>query len=713
MRSAAIVLSIAGAAAAGESALESVQNAVCEWSLRSEKAYADPWSEVALDALVTTPAGEERRVPAFWAGGGLFKVRYAAGEVGLHRFRTECSDPSNRSLHGVEGSIEVKPYRGEEVLLRHGPIRVAAGRNHFQHIDGTPFFWLADTWWMGFTRRLTWPDDFQALTADRVKKGFNVVQIVAGLYPDMPAFDPRGANEAGFPWTEDYSRINPAYFDAADRRIEWLVRSGIVPCIVGAWGYHLPWLGVERMKMHWRYLVARYGAYPVVWCVAGEGIMPYYLSQKKEEDRTFQRKGWTEVARYLRKIDPYRRAVSIHPTDAARKQVEDPAVLDFDMLQTGHGDRDSIPNTLNLVRASRAASPPMPTINAEVCYEGILGTCHQEVQRFMVWSCLLSGTAGHTYGANGIWQVNRRGEPFGKSPHGGNWGETPWDDAMRLPGSAQAGLARKLLERYPWPRFEPHPEWASLERVEPRVNWGEWIWFPEGDPRRDAPTEPRFFRRTFDLPAGQVTRAILRLSVDDRFTAYLNGKRLGSHQAWKPHREFNVTAALKPGKNVLSVQAENLKQVVPQNPAGLLCSFEIQEAGGDRMEILSDAHWRCSDREEPGWTEVDFDARGWKSARPIARYGEGPWGTWSASDQFMVPYASGIPGKVRVFYFPALHPVTLHGLEREVKYHARHFYPASGEEREVGPVEGDEKGSSRVPPPAGGSEDWVLVLEAR
>jgi hypothetical protein len=31
---------------------------------------------------------------------------------------------------------------------------------------------------------------------------------------------------------------------------------------------------------------------------------------------------------------------------------------------------------------------------------------------------------------------------------------------MHLPGSRQVGLAKAFLEQYPWPRFEPHPEWA-------------------------------------------------------------------------------------------------------------------------------------------------------------------------------------------------------------------------------------------------------------
>jgi hypothetical protein len=36
----------------------------------------------------------------------------------------------------------------------HGPIHVAASHRHFEHADGTPSFWLGDTWWMGLTERL-------------------------------------------------------------------------------------------------------------------------------------------------------------------------------------------------------------------------------------------------------------------------------------------------------------------------------------------------------------------------------------------------------------------------------------------------------------------------------------------------------------------------------------------------------------------------------
>jgi hypothetical protein len=139
----------------------------------------------------------------------------------------------------VKGTLDAAAYTGSNPLYRFGGVRVSPDRRHFAHSDGTPFFWLGDTWWMGLTRRMRWPDDFQSLAADRVRKGFTVVQIVAGLYPDMPWYDDRGANEAGYPWTKDFERINPSYFDQADVRIRYLVEQGIMPCIVGAWGYYL------------------------------------------------------------------------------------------------------------------------------------------------------------------------------------------------------------------------------------------------------------------------------------------------------------------------------------------------------------------------------------------------------------------------------------------------------------------------------------------
>jgi hypothetical protein len=441
------------------------QNCVAEWSYTSGQAYDDPFSQVTLDVSFVDPEGHERVVPAFWAGERTWCVRYASPIVGTHRYRTRCSDAGNADLHNREGILEVTPYQGSNPLLQRGRLRVAAGRRHLEHQDRTPFLWLADTWWMGFCRRLQWPSGFQELAADRVRKGFTVVQIVAGLYPDMEPFDERGANEAGFPWEPDFSRIRPAYFDMADLRIAHLVRSGIVPCIVGSWGYFLDFAGVPVLQQHWRNLIARYGAYPVVWCTAGEALMEYYLGRQQGENaearRVRLRASWSEMVRYIRDSDPFHNPVTIHPTRYGHDQVSDPALLDVDMLQTGHSGYPTLAATVDILEEALAHEPRLPVLVSEANYEGIQGSSGEEMQRFLFWSSMLSGAMGHTYGANGLWQVNSREKPYGPSPHGTSWGDTPWEEAYQLPGSAQLGLGKRLLERHPWQAFEPHPEWVE------------------------------------------------------------------------------------------------------------------------------------------------------------------------------------------------------------------------------------------------------------
>ena len=439
-----------------------------EWSYESGKEYSDPFNQLEVDAIVKTPSGAEERVPGFWGGDSTWRVRYAPPEPGNYTVHSVCSDTANRGLHGQSLTLDVQPYTGTNPHYKHRALKIAPDKRHFQHADGTPFFWLGDTWWMGLCKRLSWPDGFETLAADRVRKGFTMVQIVAGLYPDMEPFDDRGLNEAGYPWEPNFTRINPAYFDMADARIRYLADHGLAACIVGFWGYFIPRMGMDKAKKHWRYLVARWSAYPVVWCLAGEGTMPYYLSKTPKEDAEVQKHGLTELARYVRSIDPHQHPITIHPSSSARECVDDPSVLDFDMLQTGHSDRQSVPNTIETVNRSLAASPQMPVLIGEVCYEGIQEASRQEVQRFMFWSALLSGTGGHTYGANGIWQVNTREKPYGLSPHGHSWGGPAWDIAAALPGSGQLGLAKGLLTRYSWWKLQPKPElidphWAKPE----------------------------------------------------------------------------------------------------------------------------------------------------------------------------------------------------------------------------------------------------------
>jgi hypothetical protein len=432
-----------------------------EWGYTSNQSYSDPFNQVILDVIATHEDGQSWKLPAYWAGGNEWRVRFAPPKHGEYQLETVCNGQISSDLHGYLGSLKAQEYKDNHPFRAHGRLRVSKDHRTFEFEDGTPFFWLGDTWWMGLCQRLRWPDDFQQLAADRAAKGFTVVQIVAGLYPDVPdGFDPRRANEAGFTWEANYARINPAYFDMADLRIRWLIRQGLMPCILGSWGYYLVKLGLEKMKQHWRYLIARWSSYPVIWCLAGEGVMPYYLSAAKEADAQQQRVGLTELGSYIRQIDPYQRLITVHPTQIGRDQVVDDSVLDFDMLQTGHGGYRDVANTVTKVSQEYSRLPTMPVVVGETNYEGIIHAAQDEIQRLSFWAAMLTGAAGYTYGANGIWQVNCQGQPFGKSPLGHTWGNISWEEASHLPGSIHLGKARSLLERYPWQRFEPHPEWV-------------------------------------------------------------------------------------------------------------------------------------------------------------------------------------------------------------------------------------------------------------
>jgi len=443
-------------------AMGAEQWAVFETSFTSARKYDNPFLDVQVDVVFRS--GEQQwLVPAFWAGGDKWTVRFSPPMQGDYTFQVKCSDPANQMVNGASQPLHVTAYTGDNPLLKHGFVRVAADKRHFEHADGTPFLWLADTWWKNLCKRLTW-EGFQELTADRKAKGFNVVQIVCGPYPDEGFLEPRLANEGGLPYESiKFDRVNPKYFDYADRRLKHLVDAGIAPAIVGAWGRgdcnSMEAIGATGLKRHWRYLVARYSAYPVFWILAGE--IP--------EETKWGQGPWAEVATYLRSIDPYHRPLTCHTGQGRRGALGDSHVIDFDLVGGNHDERIAVdPKTVAIVSSAYSKEPPMPVLVGETCYEGHMQQGFGDVQRRMFWGSMLSGAAGHTYGAAGIWHASVEGDPgCASSAFGGtkvyDW--TTWKEGMNYPGATQLGIGKKLLEQYPWSRFEPHPDWTEANCI--------------------------------------------------------------------------------------------------------------------------------------------------------------------------------------------------------------------------------------------------------
>src|SRR5579863_5039668 len=104
-------------------------NRVFEFTIETQKTYADPFNDVDVDAIFTR-RGETWRVPTFWQGGNRWTVRFAPPAPGEYAFHLESTDQTNPDLNGHPGKVEIAAYSGDNPLLQHGAIRVSANKRY-------------------------------------------------------------------------------------------------------------------------------------------------------------------------------------------------------------------------------------------------------------------------------------------------------------------------------------------------------------------------------------------------------------------------------------------------------------------------------------------------------------------------------------------------------------------------------------------------------
>jgi len=154
-----------------------------------------------------------------------------------------------------------------------------------------------------------------------------------------------------------------------------------------------------------------------------------------------------------------------------------------------------------------------------------------------------------------------------------------------------------------------------------------WIWHPEA-PRASAsaPVGTRAFRKAFDLPPrAKVQRATFTVAADNRCAVWVNGVSCGQTEGWRAAAKLDVTGALRPGRNAIAVQAENVGD--KPNPAGLLGELTVTLAGkAVPLVVPVDATWKAHARPPDGWKSPAFDDSAWPAARVVAPLGAAPWG---------------------------------------------------------------------------------------
>jgi hypothetical protein len=440
-------------AAAAPSADESVPL----WG-RFEAAFTaaeDTSPDADLAVEFTSPSGRRRSVPGFWDGGRTWRVRFLPDEEGDWRYRSRAKRDTGLDGHAGRFTCQKPAARTTNPLLRHGPIVVSSNGRHLQHLDGTLFFWLADTAWTG--PALSARDDWDTYLDDRAKKHFSAVQFNT-LCPWRAA--PADADGKTAFTGERLVRINPDYFRRLDARIDAINARGLVAAPVLIWankaddpGNALPEADIVKLL---RYQVARYGAHHVLWILAGDND---YKGAKGEK--------WRRVGAAVFGDNRHPAPVASHPTGMNWPWADwrDEGWLTVLGYQSGHGDS---PETLRWLHSGPPAdgwhkAPARPVLNLEPPYEDHLAYQSRKphgaynVRRAVYWSLLSTPTAGVSYGAHGVWSWQTRP---GEEPrdHKGTGAAKTWREAMDLPGSTHMKHAADLFASLEWWRLRPYQD---------------------------------------------------------------------------------------------------------------------------------------------------------------------------------------------------------------------------------------------------------------
>lgn len=438
--------------------------------------------------------GFSRRVYGFWDGGARFLVRVVATAAG-HWEWTSGSTVAGIGLDGRIGSFDATAWSArelEENPCRRGFLRATPNGHGFEFADGTPHYYLADTWWATPTYRYPWVDDahplpewagcsFQDLVARRLAQGFNGIAMLAALphwaddgepstivmddgTPVRQAWQTGGSadssdrahakemhNEGGRPFhfpgkvpgyehvVPDFDRINPEYFRFMDRKIAYLNAHGMIPFIEVSrrdagpvWKKYYDWPDSYARFIH--YVFARYQAYNVLL-----SPIHYDASVYTHDSREYNAPANAVVDRYGH--PPFGTLVGTNSSPSSLVNFGGPDEarwLTFHQIGNWrpHGNYWYLTEIYH-------AEPSRPALNGEPYYPGFpdddppapSDTAARYCRSGIYGSLLSGGLAGYIYGAEGMWGGNVEDDAA----------YTIWD-AIEYQSGGQVGHVLRFLE---------------------------------------------------------------------------------------------------------------------------------------------------------------------------------------------------------------------------------------------------------------------------
>jgi len=448
------------------------------------------WNEFPLQVTFShAESGSTLILDGYWLGGRSWAVRFAATKVGRWTW-SAGSETGDTGLEASGGFVAKAPTADEQEANAnfHGHVRVE-GR-YFQYADGTTFLPLGDTiWGINSMEPLGALDgEFYTYIDNRVAKGFNTLLVMylaeynEGGYLTDPDTEPPDDPDL------DWSVINPDFFESLDTRVEAIWERGLVLFGHPTWLVEEPDITVAQAVNLSRYLLARYGAYNLVWSLTGE------FQEACGDGTVFcddDFAGVADLGRWLGGSDdvdpvrpgfnPFGHPMSVHP-GGYDPGAPDPGMqtsrmfdgedwLDHHWIQT-YKETDKIVYRVSELRGltSDGLSSGLPVLLSEPYYEGYPGGRYTDwdqgsgaekdanTARRQGWLSMFAGAAGHIYGAQGVWQATDV-------------------DRIDLVGAGQMHHIKDFLLEHGWPALGP------ADCVEVRKD-GTW-----DPPSRDYPED--------------------------------------------------------------------------------------------------------------------------------------------------------------------------------------------------------------------------------
>ena len=379
-----------------------------EFAFQGDAGGRNPF-QAAFSADVEGPGGAAYRVPGFYDGDGTWKVRVCPAAEGPWSIVTRANVPE---IDARRAAFTCVANRSPAI---HGGLRVDPEHPHqFVFEDGTRYFpmgyecdwlWALDMTDAGLPTLNPFLDKLAA-------HGFNCIVLNAYAhdttwrkgrtgeddYGPPPLYAWEGSNER-----PDHARFNLAYWQHYDRVIDAMFRRGIVAhVLIKVYNKSVNWpvKGTAEDDLYFRWLVARYSAYPnVTWDLSKEA--------QNEKDLNYK----TGRLRFIRANDPCHRLLTVHDDRAVYDRGAYDGLLDYRTDQQHTSWRATMLDHLAL--------RDWPVVNAEFGYEhgpgglkdktyGVVQPPEEVCRR--AWEVYASGGFGVYYYTYTAWDVIRPGD---------------------------------------------------------------------------------------------------------------------------------------------------------------------------------------------------------------------------------------------------------------------------------------------------------------